>query len=474
MTSAAPRFGGTWSEEGAVAAMNLAMTLRAKGGAGTAERVGTILSRFGLTESQMARSLARYLDLAERYGAYPTLPITARVLARHPAMIRRLVDRGVEFAIHGLVHNDHASLGLDEQRASITEAAALFRAARVPFSGFRAPYLRANSATDEAVRSLGLRYHSSRAVAFAALPERVTTGARGDAYRRALQFYGALDAARQPVRPRAWRGLIDIPVAVPDDEIMVDRLRLDERAKVATWLAMLDQTYDRGDLFTLQLHPERIHDCAGALEAVLAAARQRTPPVWTARLADIAGWWTRRGTARLAVEPVEPNCYRVSLSGPEDARLVVRGAALAGVASWFGDEQLLDDRSLTLRSAVKPVVGVSGQSPATVLEFLREEGYPTELADDPRPFAVHLDVRGDQYDEIDLLQQVARARGPIARLARWPNGARAALAVTGDIDSITLQDFGLRLWETRASAPVRYGDARSRGTKPADPAGSNV
>jgi hypothetical protein len=30
-------------------------------------------------------------------------------------------------------------------------------------------------------------------------------------------------------------------------------------------------------------------------------------------------------------------------------------------------------------------------------------------------------------------------------LGLWPAGARSALAVTGDIDALTLWDFGLRL-----------------------------
>jgi hypothetical protein len=33
----------------------------------------------------------------------------------------------------------------------------------------------------------------------------------------------------------------------------------------------------------------------------------------------------------------------------------------------------------------------------------------------------------------------------LVRLARWPNGARAALSVTGDVDALTIRDYTRRL-----------------------------
>ena len=63
--------------------------------------------------------------------------------------------------------------------------------------------------------------------------------------------------------------MIDIPVNLPDDEIMVERLQIDEQSQAAIWLAILETTYTRGDLFTVQLHPERSFECSYALRAVL-------------------------------------------------------------------------------------------------------------------------------------------------------------------------------------------------------------
>jgi hypothetical protein len=38
---------------------------------------------------------------------------------------------------------------------------------------------------------------------------------------------------------------------------------------------------------------------------------------------------------------------------------------------------------------------------------------------------------------------------PLLRFGVWPDRARAALSITGDIDSITIQDFFLRIVEAR-------------------------
>jgi peptidoglycan/xylan/chitin deacetylase (PgdA/CDA1 family) len=440
--------------------LNLAMTLRAKGGAGMTARVRTILTRFGATPRRMERGFERYLDITRSFDARPTLPITASVLNRHAPLARRFAGEGIEFAVHGLVHNDHRPLDYAAQRTSITRAATLFRHAGIDPAGFRAPYLRANEATDDVLRGLGFGYHSSRAVAYPVLPPVLIEGARGDAWRRILDFYSARDAGRLAVRPHDRRGLIDIPVCIPDDEILIDRYHCTNEIQTAVWLAILEKTRARGDLFTVQLHPERIFDCEEALRAVLAEARGRGD-VWIARLDEIAAWWRRRSCASLDVREVAPGRYRIEAAGDADVTLLTRG--LPGAGSSIASGAFANGRShaFEVDLPLRPVVGLSSRSGAAAT-FLREEGYPVEMSDERRDFAVYLDVPGDDPDEAAILDTIERSTVPLVRLGRWPQGARSALAVTGDIDSITLQDFALRLWETRARRGVRLTGTPAR------------
>jgi peptidoglycan/xylan/chitin deacetylase (PgdA/CDA1 family) len=428
--------------------MGIVLTLRAKGVGGIVERVGTIFSRLGVTAEPMARCLTYYADIAAEFDAHPSLPVTACVMARHPSLIRTFVERDVEFAIHGLVHNDHAVLSLDQQQESIAKAAHLFESAGVPYAGFRGPYLRYNQATDATARALGLKYHSSQAVAFDVLPQTVTHGPNAAIYQRALELYAVLDATQVVVRPFEQQGLINIPGAIPDDEIMVDRLHLDDRVQAAAWLAILEATYSRGELFTMQLHPERIFDCAYALRTTLKEARKREPQVWIATLEEIASWWLRRNRAVLEVQAVGDQRYRITLEADPQATLLVRGLPVAATP-WYGSDYVAQARSFEVEAAVKPVVGVSTRSPSAVLDFLREEGLPTEISEDRSQFGAYVDIADGKVNQVAVLNEIELSTGPLVRLGRWPAAARSALAVTGDLDSITLQDFFLRLWEAR-------------------------
>ena len=114
----------------------------------------------------------------------------------------------------------------------------------------------------------------------------------------------------------------------------------------------------------------------------------------------------------------------------------------------MGPDRIARAPELELASNRKPVVGVSPRTPPSVLALLAEEGFPAERGEDPARFGAWVDTDGSA-DEKRILAMVDASDGPLVRLGRWPAGARSALSVTGDIDCMTLQDFALRLWETR-------------------------
>src|SRR5881296_3637435 len=271
--------------------MSLAMSLRSRGPVRSAARAARVLSRFGATTSAMERRLHSYDAITSEFGIRPTWPATASVLARHPELLRQYVERGAELAVHGLVHGDHAALDRRQQRDAIARASEIFARCGVPFTGFRGPYLRYNEATLDVLRELGFRYQSSQAVVFPPRDGSSAAARSTPSYALALELYSAVDARYVAVTPRLRDGLVDIPVAIPDDEILVERLSLDAEARTLEWIHILDLTHRRGDLFTLQLHPERIPELGDALGATLAEARRRRPAVFVASLDRIAAWW---------------------------------------------------------------------------------------------------------------------------------------------------------------------------------------
>jgi peptidoglycan/xylan/chitin deacetylase (PgdA/CDA1 family) len=420
--------------------MNPIKTIRAKGPIGTLRRATYIARRFGRTPRKFELALDAYARLVESFGVGLTLPITAAVLARNPGAVRASVERGVEFAIHGLYHSDYRALDFEAQRKAIDRATAIFAAHRVPFVGFRAPYLRANEATQSALRLLGLLYDSSEAIAFDGALS--TADRTKDVYRRALAFYGARNMATV-ARPSHRQGLIEIPVTVPDDEIMVDRLGFGPQQQEQTWSRILDMTYEREDLFTLQLHPERVFESGAPLRAILTRARASEPKVWVATMADIARWWLRRREASVSLK--EDGGMSLSLAG--DPRLRLRLLHAGKATRRQAIEEIAPGQVLLIRDQVRPTIGVTSSVSSQLRDFLVEEGF---IVEDARPGQVHgayLDIARGDWSERGVLERLWKAEGPLVRLMRWPEGARSALAVTGDVDALTIGDFALRYVE---------------------------
>jgi hypothetical protein len=66
-----------------------------------------------------------------------------------------------------------------------------------------------------------------------------------------------------------------------------------------------------------------------------------------------------------------------------------------------------------------------GENAAAGAEGLRISGYASFAESDKR----------------GLIDFIEGSDAPLVRLWRWPNGARCAMSVTGDVDAMTMLDF---------------------------------
>lgn len=406
-------------------------------------RARVITSRYGLTSDKMNQTLVRFAHLLERYHISATFPITAVALKRNSTVIQRLAQQGIEFAIHGHTHIDHSLLTTADQIAQLNQAVAIFQTDQVPFRGFRCPYLRWNDSTLAALRHHHFLYDSSQGLAW-----EVLDGLETPTYRHVLDFYGAQSAQQYPALPHLDQGLLRIPYCLPDDESLIDRLQLSPAAQTEIWLKMLQQIYDLGELFTIGLHPERFDLLAEPLAATLAQARTFTPAVWIARLDEIAAWWRNRTETEVTLMALPDQAtIGVKVAGPSGLTILTRHLIVNGpIAPWAGAYEQVLTENFTLATSMRPVIGLSPRSSSLLGQFLRQQGYVIELNEDSRPYPFYLDrIDFTPEDERPLLAQIESGGWPLLRLGRWPNGARAALNVTGDIDALTLWDYGLRL-----------------------------
>jgi peptidoglycan/xylan/chitin deacetylase (PgdA/CDA1 family) len=412
-----------------------------KGARQVVRRAGAIAAGYGLTPRRMQRRIERLVELAARAGSPPTLPITASAFRRHPAAIRRSIDLGTEFAVHGLHHVDHALLGAVEQIERLGQARHILQDHGIEAAGFRAPYLRWNEATTHALRENGYIYDSSQAMHWPIGDELESEG-----YRRLLTFSSSLAATDHPAVPRIEEGLVRIACCLPDDESLVERLGpISPEAIADIWLDAERAAYERGELLTLQIHPERVDACELGVEAVLAAAAARRPSVWVATLAEIARWWIERARSAVDVRETGDGLLTVEVEGPAGVTLLARGLDVDAAEPWTDGWIRVRGPRATLESRRRPFIGVDPDSPDALPRFLREQGYIVETTRDPSRHPIFLDHRTfERADELPLLRRLDADPAPLLRLGRWPDAAKSAVAVSGDVDALTIWDYALR------------------------------
>ena len=414
-------------------------------------RIFTVLCRFGITARKFQHSLERYAAITGSHDSVPTFAITAVILKRHPELIRELHNQGVEFAVHGYIHTDYRLVSLDQQVQHFNKAIRIFESAKVPFTGFRAPFLRINGKTPKVLGNLGFPYDSSHSIDWDVIDQASHPKQSWREYDRLLEFYMPRRAEEYLSLPRFINGFVEIPVAIPDDEAIVDRLGVrDEKEISRIWLDILERTYHRGELFTVQLHPERIIFCENALLDILEQAKRLTPHVWVATLREIAEWWNERDDFTIEIDSQSDRKYNVKATCSERATLLLKNCKTdVPSTEWVNGYKAINARNFTLECPVRPAIGVSPDSSPAAVKFLRTEGFIVEESNQPDHYGLYLNDLA-QYEEADeklLSDKVERSEAPLLRYWRWPEQARSAMSITGDIDSITLTDFVLRIFE---------------------------
>lgn len=443
--------------------MNLvSFSIRTKGFRNFARRLWTVFVRFGVSERQTRRALFSIMQALQPYKTAPTFFIPAVVLRRHAGLIADVIGSGAEVGIHGYVHNDYRYLSRQEQDVQTRRAMSVFQKARIPFQGFRNPYLGWNEDALRVFCGCGFSYESNEAVLHevidaASLPPLLHGG-----YEKSLALFQAVPCAIYALRPHFEEELLRIPISIPDDEMLFDRLRITDPLEVGRlWSAIMQRVYERGGLYTLNLHPERGVLCKCALDTLLSYARSRPLPVWVARLDDVAAWWKERSAFELRVTPWSAGRWQVEASCTARATILARHLDIEdqSLTPWFGADKRVEAIHFTVRSETCPCIGLSQQTSQDVADFLREQGYafaracPAEASN----YALYLDLPqglGASREErmqrrSELVERIEQLDKPFLHFGCWPDGNRAALSVTGDIDSVTIQDFFLRILEVR-------------------------
>jgi hypothetical protein len=93
-------------------------------------------------------------------------------------------------------------------------------------------------------------------------------------------------------------------------------------------------------------------------------------------------------------------------------------------------------------------VGLPADAPERVVFFLREQGYILDTGETATRCGTYIDAAtlAGLTSEVELLHDIETSAGPLVRYWRWPDGAKSAMCVTGDLDALTLLDYIFRLF----------------------------
>ncbi len=445
----------------------VSFSIRTKGLHNFTRRLWTVFSRFGFSERRIRKALYAIIDTLGKYSTAPTFFIPAVVLHRHPALIARIAHGGTELGIHGYVHNDYRFLDEEQQYKQTQQAISVFEKVQIPFHGFRNPYL---GWTEESLRvfaALNFAYESNEAILHDVIDVNKLSPLLRSGYEKSLELFQAMPCTAYTLRPHFEEELLRIPTSIPDDEMLFDRLRITDAKEVGKiWSEIMQRVYDLSGLYTLNLHPERGLLCQQALNSLLSYAQATLQSVWLTRLQDVAQWWKVRSQFSFSITSIADQIWRFEATCTPEATLLARHLVFESedvktqpVSSSTGDDVRIEDRQFTIRAPQAPCIALSPQTPQAVEDFLREQGYPFVpcLPDDAERYALYLDLpeglgktREEQVQQrSELVRRVEHLNAPLVHFACWPNGYQAALAISGDIDSVTIQDFFLRILEVR-------------------------
>lgn len=413
-----------------------------------AKRVLHILNSYGITTKQFYQTLSSYVDTVQEFGVTPTFPVTAKVVEKHPKLFQDFQEVGVQFAIHGYQHIDYTQIAPNEVKHHLEAAIDVFEKNKLNWSGFRFPFLRYDDVCLRLLDETGYSWDSSYVINWPLLKRDQFRDTRWQSYETMLKSYKTVDGNSTYALPEMRGNLVEIPVSVPDDDILIERLDIrDDDALYNILQKNMEMVRDQEGMLTLQLHPERFPYFHHPLKGCIQSAKQNEH-VWIPTLNNISKWWRDKQSFRFEVKKIRKKKYKITANCDSKTTILVRSDEMRGERSNLWNNAFkIDEYSWEMKSATKPVIGVEPNAIDQVGSFLLGEGFAFECIeqDQEYSFLVEAQKSFDNTEKKKLLDSINQSTKPLIRFWRWPHESKYCLCISGDIDCVTIGDFGERL-----------------------------
>lgn len=426
--------------------------LRSKGLPLLIKRAGLLLERFGIGPEKIDKCMGRYISLLKEGGFKPTLFATAVLLDRYPKIFRRYADTGAEFACHGLVHTDYSKLTREQQAEHFNAARSLFRKHELPVYGFRSPFLRWNENTAKALQDANYQWSSNQVCSWDTLG---SAKFNGDSWKKRLSnletFYRSSTSTKFLSLPVQIGEFLDIPVSIPDDEFLVDRLGVKGAGTIFTvWQSIFLKAYEENSLYVHLSHCERMNFFAEPLEALFKHINNGHYSVWKAPLQEIYSWWQeRKNFSFKPIKSQDNKGFTVQTECSARALPLMKMPRGFKEPGMFRKYRILEASPFHFWGKKIPIIGISDRMDLSVRERLSKLGFAYEVSELREDYELYLDDRVGPCvgDDRSLLKLIEDSDTYLLRFWIWPKGYLGAFSATSDVDAMTLNDFFLRARE---------------------------
>ena len=412
------------------------------------QRAVLLAGRYGISPAKAQNRVLEGVRWLADLGCFPTFPVPALVIRKNPQYFQKLQESGVELCVHGYSHVALAQYPPDEAAEQLERASDIFARHGIAARGLRCPYLSCNTELLEALPNRLFEYSSNLALDWNVVPEN-QKHLPGEAIGAVLERVYQPEASSQIVSaPFIRAGMVEIPVSLPDDLELHDVLGLDPIGMSKIWSRVLEQTHIRAELFVLMYHPELMDHCQLPLTAIINRALALRPGVWMARLCDISTWWQEKAGFSVQVLEAQEN-LTLTFDCTKRATILARGLDLGEPhSSWDGTYQWIKQQTLLIPRGIRPLLGVEPTIPEDIYSFLKNQGYILDTSPAGPECTIFLKngMLNRFNNQVELVNLIEQMRVPLVKFGRWPNGAKSALSITGDLDSLSLMDYAERLF----------------------------
>lgn len=217
----------------------------------------------------MVKVLSQMSDDSKNHGIGITVPVSGEILTEKRAdFLRSLLNDRFEIAVHGFRHEDFSIQSEERLIEDISEAKKVFKKHGFSPTGYRAPYLRSREDLLPLLAKNGFSYSSSRS----AIMDRGPAKNRDlliETDKIALDIYESKRIHNKADFERT-DGPMDIPVSLPDDEILIDRMGIRDDGLLGSILEdMIRASLESVSFAVIQIHPERYLLMRNALLSVV-------------------------------------------------------------------------------------------------------------------------------------------------------------------------------------------------------------